>query len=149
MYALTCCPSCLHHYILIIFIHLSDYFYVYRFPLAAAVEALGEESPAMTLASMSKPRTVQGGAVFTTPFTPAVASVQIMLKTDGRPLNARIELLQGPNNNKQVMELYSEDGLERPFYAVLDTPGHGNVVRIVNTATVEVSHFICCHLWYS
>ena len=112
---------------------------IYRFPLAAAVEALGEESPAMTLASMSKPRTVQGGAVFTTPFTPAVASVQIMLKTDGRPLNARIELLQGPNNNKQVMEVYSEDGLERPLYAVMDTPGHGNVVRIVNTATVEVS----------
>jgi len=35
------------------------------------------------------------------------------------------------------MEIYTEDGQERPFYVVIDTPGSGNVVRIVNTATVE------------
>lgn len=105
-----------------------------EFPLTAAcLEGAVTEMPL----SNSAPKTVQGGAVSTYPFAHSVESVMVMLQTDGRPLNARIELLQGPSNNKQVVEVYTEDGLERPFYAVFETPGSGNVVRIVNTATVE------------
>jgi hypothetical protein len=110
-----------------------------EFPLTAGLECdfTNVIGPAEMLLASSDKRTVQGGAVYTTPFPPSVQSVQIMLKSDGRPLNARVELLQGPNNNKQVMEVYTEDGSVRPFYAIVDTPGSGNVVRIVNTATVE------------
>jgi hypothetical protein len=108
-----------------------------EFPLAANVVADNVDQPSPDCASVSSSTTIQGGALRTYAFDPSVDSVQCLLKTDGRPLNARIELLQGPNNNKQVIELYTEDGCDRPFFAVIETPGSGNVVRVVNTAPVE------------
>jgi hypothetical protein len=109
-----------------------------EFPLVAGVvaaEVRNRESP--MAGAVTQPRTIQGGALRTYPFDPTVESVRIVLMTDGRPLNSRIELLQGPNNIKQVMELYTEDGMDRPYIAIIETPGSGNVVRIVNTATME------------
>ena len=106
-----------------------------EFPIAADVLAENVDQPSPDCLQSSA--TIQGGALRTYPFDPRVDSVEVLLKTDGRPLNARIELLQGPNNNKQVVELYTEDGMDRPFFCVLETPGSGNVVRVVNTAPVE------------
>jgi hypothetical protein len=109
-----------------------------EFPLDAVVRPDRDDGLAAGIASVAtRSETIQGGALRTYPFNPNVDSVAIILKTDGRPLNARIELLQGPNNNKQVVELYTEDGLDRPFFAIVETPGSGNVVRVVNTAPVE------------
>jgi hypothetical protein len=106
-----------------------------EFPIAANVIADDVDLPSPECAATSM--TIQGGALRTYPFDPSVDSVEVLIKTDGRPLNARIELLQGPNNNKQVIELYTEDGCDRPFFCILETPGSGNVVRIVNTSPVE------------
>ncbi|KAK7249605.1 hypothetical protein SO694_00004062 [Aureococcus anophagefferens] len=83
-----------------------------EFPIAAGVHANDVENPSAETAGSAT--TIQGGALRTYPFDPL-----------------------GPNNNKQVIELYTEDGLDRPFFAILETPGSGNVVRIVNTAPVE------------
>jgi hypothetical protein len=87
--------------------------------------------------SNANPKLVQGGAVWTVPIPYHTNSLQLLLQTQGRPMSARIELLSGPNNVKQVMELYSEDGQLRPFYSIIQTPNIGNVIRIVNTATIE------------
>ncbi len=106
-----------------------------EFPFTADVYTNDMDEPSLECISSST--TIQRGALRTYPFDPFVDSVEVLLKTDGRPLNARIELLQGPNNNKQVIELYTEDGFDRPFFCILETPESGNVVRIVNTAPIE------------
>merc|ERR1719460_1823988 len=76
-----------------------------EFPIAADVYANDVENPSVD--TINSATTIQGGALRTYPFDPLVNSVEVLLRTDGRPLNARIELLQGPNNNKQVIELYT------------------------------------------
>ena len=106
-----------------------------EFPIIAAVVAEDVDVPTHECVDFNM--LIQGGALRTFPLDPMVDSVQVLLRTDGRPLNARIELLQGPNNNKQVVELYTEDGMDRPFFCVLETPGFGSVVRVVNTAHLE------------
>jgi len=106
-----------------------------EFPLIADVRSSNIANPSDLCLSSFSP--IQGGALRTYAFNPFVESSQIMLKTDGRPLNSRIELLQGPNNNKVVIELYIDDGFEKPFFCILNTPGTGNVIRIVNTSPIE------------
>ena len=113
-----------------------------EFPFAADVVAEGIPRPSAEC--IATPTAIQGGGLRTFVFDPMVDSVEVLLRTDGRPLNARIELLQGPNENKQVVELYTEDGRDRPFFCILESPGSGNVVRIVNTAPVEYPMTASC-----
>jgi hypothetical protein len=116
-----------------------------EFPIQAAVEigsifsssAFSMDEVAQRLFATHRGKTIQGGSVKTIPFSPSVASIQLLLTSDGRPLNARIEMLQGPSNVKQIMEVHTEDGNARPFFAIIETPGYGNVVRIVNTGPME------------
>jgi hypothetical protein len=82
-------------------------------------------------------RLVQGGDIRTYMFEPNVEKLQVSLVSDLTPLSARLEFLQGPNNVKQVIKLYTENGSERPFRAIFTTPGFGNTVRLVNTAPLE------------
>lgn len=113
-----------------------------EYPLAASCQAdiqgpAGLEAVSQGLMDMGQPDLVQGaGALRTYSFPPNVASVQVLLKTEGKALKTRIELLQGPNNKKQLIDVFCSGG-NQPFFAVFETPGEGNVIRIINTHTVE------------
>lgn len=76
---------------------------------------------------------IQGeGMVETFPIAADVQSVQVILQTEGMPMNAQIELLQGPNNAKVVGDIY-DDGIHGAFETIIDTPGMSSVLRITNT----------------
>merc|ERR1712093_220788 len=81
---------------------------------------------------------IQGnGAQRSYTMDPNVDEVQVMIASDGMPMSARIEILQGPDTNKQVIELYSENGADRPFVANFAAPMSGNVFRLINTGPME------------
>ena len=77
---------------------------------------------------------IQGGATKSFPVEASVGSVLVFLQTQGRNLDATIEVLQGPDCVRQVIELNEDYGYDRPFSCVIETPGYGSVVRILNTA---------------
>jgi len=113
-----------------------------EFPYSTIVEADPSKSNliafARELTETGGPgKLVQGGAIQSFPFPAHVESVAVLMKTDGRNLKCHIELLQGPNNNKQVVEYYASDGYKRPFFTIIKSPGSGNVVRVTNQNTVE------------
>jgi hypothetical protein len=106
-----------------------------EFPMSAQVEHDRVQMPSPEHETVGQ--YIQGGALKTYPMDPAVDAVEVLLTTGGMPMNARIEILQGPDTNKQVIELYSENGLDRPFFCTFATPWSGNVIRILNTGPME------------
>lgn len=103
---------------------------------AAAEYYLDDDQPSPSSES-ERPQTIQGGALRSFTYGPEVESIQVLLRTQGRPIQAKIELIQGPNNNKEVIEIYTQNGETYPFYGVFESMGRGSVIRIINTAPME------------
>eukprot|EP00980_Cylindrotheca_fusiformis_P030000 scaffold24174_cov117-Cylindrotheca_fusiformis.AAC.1 len=89
------------------------------------------------LIQMDNGRIIQGGALRTFRFEPLVQRAKLVLETQGLPLCVRIEVSQGPDNNKQVFDIYSEDGERFPVALAIEMPGGRNIMRILNAGTVE------------
>jgi len=116
----------------------------YEFPFKAAsnyaagpMATLPAEIPASTAGER-----VDGGALRSFPLDPNTNQLEVVLKTDGRQLNAKIELLNGPNNPKQTYEVFTNNGELNSLCVAFNTPDAGTTVRIVNLATVEFPCYI-------
>lgn len=111
----------------------------YEFPLNAASNyAKGEMAtvPKDIPASTTGVR-VDGGALRSFPLDSSTKQLEVVLQTDGRQLNARVELLCAPNNPKQTFEVFTNNGQLNSLCVCFECPDAGNTVRIVNLAPVE------------
>eukprot|EP00527_Entomoneis_sp_CCMP2396_P002447 CAMPEP_0198154722 /NCGR_PEP_ID=MMETSP1443-20131203/68753_1 /TAXON_ID=186043 /ORGANISM="Entomoneis sp., Strain CCMP2396" /LENGTH=282 /DNA_ID=CAMNT_0043821425 /DNA_START=47 /DNA_END=895 /DNA_ORIENTATION=- len=112
----------------------------YQFPMRAGA---AQATPALTqlrstILAEGPSRYIEGGgAVKSFDFPPNVDQIQVCLSTDTRQLDARVELLNGPNNYKQVYSIFTNNGLKNSLFIVFNTPGSGNVVRVRNMAPLE------------
>jgi len=111
----------------------------YEFPFNAAsnyatgaMATLPKDMPAAT-----EGERVDGGAIRSYPLDPATEALEVVLKTDGKQLNAKVELLNAPNNAKQTYEIFTNNGLLNPLCLCFNTPDAGNTLRVVNLASVE------------
>ena len=117
----------------------------YEFPFNAAsnyavgaMATLPKDMPAATEGE----RVDGGGALRSYPLDPSTEQLEVVLNTDGKQLNAKIEILNGPNNPKQTFECFTNNGLLNSLSVCFNTPDTGNTVRIVNLAAVEFPCYI-------
>ena len=110
------------------------------FPFLASIITNNIDEP--NFECLNNQKLIQGNSLKTFQLNSTFNRVQVLITTDGRPLNCVIEILQGPNSNKQIIEIYSEDGYYRPFFGILETPGYDNIINVINTAPIEFPLFV-------
>ena len=116
----------------------------YEFPFKAAsnyakgaMAKVHSEIPATTSGERC-----DGGALRSYPLSASAKQLEVVLNTDGKQLNARIELLNAPNNPKQTFEVFTNTGELNSLCVCFETPDAGNTVRIRNLAPVEFPCYI-------
>jgi len=110
-----------------------------EFPFKAASNYAKGEMAAVSkeMPSANPGERVDGGALRSFPIDESANKLEVVLKTDGKQLNARVELLNAPNNPKQTFEVFTNNGELNSLCVCFETPDAGNTVRIVNLAPVE------------
>jgi len=114
------------------------------FPIEAAANyakgdmiAVPQEIPATTPGER-----IDGGALKAFPLAESTEQLEVVLKTDGKQLNARIELLNAPNSPKQTFECFTNNGELNSLCVSFNTPDATNTVRVVNLAPLEFPCYI-------
>mmetsp|Transcript_44155 Transcript_44155/g.68807 ORF Transcript_44155/g.68807 Transcript_44155/m.68807 type:complete len:277 (+) Transcript_44155:40-870(+) len=106
---------------------------------AGAVYAQG----AMTeVAQRPKGQICQGSSIRSYEISPTTKQLEVCLRTDGKQLNAKVELLNSPNNPKQTYEVFTNNGELSSLCMCFNTPDVGTTVRVHNLATVEFPCYI-------
>ena len=116
----------------------------YEFPFSAAANYATDimaTVPADIPATTSGER-VDGGARRSYPLDPSTESLEVVLKTEGKQLNALVEILNAPNNPKQTYEVFTNNGELNSLCLCFNTPDAGNTVRVVNLAPVEFPCYV-------
>jgi len=67
----------------------------------------------------------------------SVERVQLSIKSDGRPVEANVELWHTPSYIPTKFRIYTEDGSKRPVDAVIETPKHPKTVAVYNVGSME------------
>lgn len=75
-------------------------------------------------------KSVQGESIRTYAIEANTRSVKVNLESDGMPLMANIEVLEGPGDVRQLIEVQSDDG--SPWEGVVAIPGYGASIIVRN-----------------
>ena len=84
---------------------------------------------------MASGEKIQGGTVRHFTINPSVSSIRVTIESDGTPIKALVELLQGPGRVAQLAEVSNQHG--KTFEATLPTPGYGSTIAVRNDGPME------------
>jgi len=87
---------------------------------------------------MSPPVRVEGDSLRTWDIgTETTERVQVSLRSQGRPLEASVELWHTPSYKPIKFKVECEDGNESPVHVILETPKHPKTIAVFNTESQD------------
>jgi hypothetical protein len=109
-----------------------------EFPMEVSVEdSFNRYSPLDSFQGWT-PILVQGdGTVKSFNLADDVDNVEILLTTHTRNMKAYIEILHGPNDDNEIIEIDTDNANLHPFYTVIQAAEGCNTLRIKNENSVE------------
>jgi hypothetical protein len=110
------------------------------FPITAAAAYATPDMAAVAQRPLGQ--ICQGSSIRSYEISPSTKTVEVCLRTDGKQLNAKIELLNAPNNAKQKYEMFTNNGELNSLCMCFNTPDTMTTIRVFNQATVEFPMYI-------